>query len=172
MATHPHTLKKTLNKVRSPRIVVRSSGVHGKGVFTCAPLRVGELILEYKGDIISWPEALERHPHDPEQPNHTFYFHIESGQVIDGNVGGNISRWINHSCAPNCEADETGGRVFIRALRSIPEGAELFYNYGLSIDARYTAKLKKEFACYCGAPDCSGTMLAPKLKASRRTRPR
>jgi uncharacterized protein len=170
MATHSAPPNNLPRKPHSPRIVVRSSGVHGKGVFACAPLAPGELILEYKGDIISWPEALERHPHDPDQPHHTFYFHIESGQVIDGNVGGNISRWINHSCAPNCEADETGGRVFIRALHSIAAGQELFYNYGLSIDARYTAKLKKEFACCCGAPNCSGTMLTPKTKAKRAPR--
>jgi uncharacterized protein len=149
-------------KQRTRHVQVRPSGVHGKGVFALTALAPGSTIIEYKGEIISWPQALERHPHDPDQPNHTFYFHIESGDVIDGNVGGNISRWINHACAPNCEADERGGRVFIKALHAIAVGEELFYNYGLSIDTRYTAKLKKEFACCCGAANCTGTMLAPK----------
>jgi uncharacterized protein len=120
-------------------------------------------VLEYKGELISWEEALARHPHDPEQPNHTFYFHVDDGRVIDGNVGGNASRWINHACEPNCEAqEEKDGRVYIRALRRIEAGEELFFDYRLVIDARYTARLKKEYACWCGAANCRGTMLGPK----------
>ena len=144
------------------RIQVRRSGVHGKGVFAVADLRKGEVLIEYVGELIDWDEALRRHPHDPAQPDHTFYFHIEDGRVIDANVGGNAARWINHSCAPNCEADEVDGRVFIKALRSIKAGEELFYNYGLTIDERYTPALKKKFACHCGARACRGTMLSPK----------
>ena len=82
--------------------------------------------------------------------------------TIDAKHGGNSSRWINHSCAPNCEADEQKGRVFIKALRNIPAGQELFYDYGLIIDAKYTKKLKAEYPCWCGAPTCRGTLLAPK----------
>jgi SET domain-containing protein len=144
------------------RIQVRRSGVHGKGVFALAPLSKGEQIIEYVGEIITWPEALRRHPHDPSDPNHTFYFHIDDGRVIDAAHGGNAARWINHACKPNCEADETDGRVFIKALRRIEPGEELFYDYGLIIDERYTPKLKKQFECRCGARQCRGTMLAPK----------
>jgi SET domain-containing protein len=145
------------------RIQVRRSGVHGKGVFAVAPIARGETIIEYVGEIISWKEALRRHPHDPSDPDHTFYFHIDEEHVIDANVGGNSSRWINHACQPNCEADETDdGRVFIKAIRDIASGDELFYDYGLVIDERYTPKLKKQFACRCGSPRCRGTMLAPK----------
>ena len=146
------------------RIQVRKSGVHGKGVFALQPLQAGERILEYKGELIGWPEALRRHPHDPSDPNHTFYFHIDEAHVIDANVGGNAARWINHACAPNCKAEEEGTRVFIRALRDIAPGEELFYDYGLIIDERYTPRLKKEYACRCGSPACRGTMLAPKRR--------
>ncbi|HEY1089781.1 MAG TPA: SET domain-containing protein-lysine N-methyltransferase [Burkholderiaceae bacterium] len=144
------------------RIQVKRSGVHGRGVYAIAEIPAGEVLIEYTGERIDWSEALRRHPHDPKQPDHTFYFHIEGGMVIDALFGGNSSRWINHSCDPNCEADETGGRVFIKALRDLLPGEELFYDYGLVIDERYTPKLKKQFACYCGAPTCRGTMLAPK----------
>ena len=144
------------------RIQVRLSGVHGKGVFALVPIAKGEVIIEYKGEVITWPEALRRHPHDPSDPNHTFYFHIDDGHVIDAKHGGNAARWINHACAPNCEADETGGRVFIKALRKLKPGEELFYDYGLIIDDRYTPKLKREYACRCGAKRCRGTMLSPK----------
>jgi uncharacterized protein len=146
------------------RIQTRRSGVHGKGVFAVQPLAEGETLIEYVGEIINWKEALRRHPHDPKDPNHTFYFHIDEKHVIDAKVGGNSSRWINHSCKPNCEADEDGGRVFIKALRNIDAGEELFYDYGLIIDAKYTKKLLAEYPCWCGAKKCRGTLLAPKDK--------
>jgi SET domain-containing protein len=146
------------------RIQVRRSGVHGKGVFALQDLAEGEALIEYIGEIINWAEAERRHPHDPLQPNHTFYFHIDAQRVIDARYGGNASRWINHSCAPNCEADAVDGRVFIRALRPILRGEELNYDYGLVVDARQTAKLKADYVCWCGARQCRGTMLAPKRR--------
>ena len=138
--------------------------MHGKGVFALQDLAEGEQLVEYIGEVISWAEAERRHPHDPQNPNHTFYFHIDEDHVIVGLHGGNASRWINHSCAPNCEADQQGNRVFIRALRAIAAGEELSFDYGLIIDERYTAKLKAEYACWCGADECRGTMLAPKRR--------
>ncbi len=149
------------------RIQTRRSSVHGNGVFAAQPLAEGERLIEYIGEIIDWPEALRRHPHDPNDPNHTFYFHIDEDHVIDAKVGGNSSRWINHSCKPNCEADEEGGRVFVKALRDIDTGEELFYDYGLIIDAKYTLKLLAEYPCWCGAKKCRGTLLAPKKKSSK-----
>ena len=146
------------------RIQTRRSGVHGKGVFALANLSEGETILEYVGEVITWVEALRRHPHDPSNPNHTFFFHMDETRVIDGGVNGNSSRWINHSCEPNCEADECDGRIFIKALHDICAGEELNYDYGLIIDERYTAKLKAEYPCWCGSSTCRGTLLAPKRK--------
>jgi SET domain-containing protein len=147
------------------RIQVRKSGVHGKGVFALRPIAAGERIIEYTGEIITWPEALRRHPHDPADPNHTFYFSLDDGgHVIDAKVGGNASRWINHACEPNCQADEEEGRVYIQALRDLSPGEELFYDYGLVIDERYTPKLKKEYECRCGSPKCRKTMLSPKRR--------
>jgi SET domain-containing protein len=148
----------------SRRIAVRRSGVHGKGVFALEPIAAGERLIEYKGERISWKEALRRHPHNPDEPNHTFYFALDSGKVIDGKVNGNSARWINHSCAPNCEAEEIDGHVYVHALHDIAEGEELFYDYGLVIDARQTKKLKKEYECRCGSRKCRGTMLAPSAK--------
>ena len=153
---------KTLRTSPGRRIQVRRSTVHGRGVFAVAEIAEGEPIIEYTGEVIDWPEALRRHPHDPSNPNHTFYFSLESGQVIDAKHGGNSSRWINHACEPNCIADETDGRVFIRALHSLNPGDELFYDYGLVLDERITAKLKKQYACCCGAVSCRGTMLGRK----------
>jgi SET domain-containing protein len=130
-------------------------------VFAAQDLAEGETLIEYVGEVIDWPEALRRHPHDPQDPNHTFYFHIDENHVIDGKQGGNSSRWINHSCKPNCEADEQDGRIFIKTLRNIPAGQELFYDYGLVIDAKHTKKLLAQYPCWCGAKKCRGTLLAP-----------
>ncbi len=146
------------------RIQVRRSGVHGKGVFALQDIAEGSVVAEYVGEVISWDEAQDRHPHDPAQPNHTFYFHVDADRVIDANYGGNASRWINHACEPNCETDERNGRIFIMALRDIAAGEELNYDYGLMLEERYTPKLKAEYPCWCGAPSCRGTLLAPKRR--------
>ena len=164
-----YRMKKTVQApTKDPRrFQVRTSGVHGKGVFALRKIKAGETLIEYTGERIGWPEALDRHPHDPDDPNHTFYFSLGDGSiVIDAKVGGNASRWINHACEPNCEADEdeATGRVWIKALRDLKPGEELFYDYGLVIDERYTPKLKKEYECRCGSPDCRRTMLAPKRR--------
>ena len=165
-ASRPSTAKKAAPKApaSSRRIQVRRSGVHGKGVFALQDIAEGETIIEYVGEVITWEEAQDRHPHDPSDPNHTFYFHVNEDKVIDALYGGNSARWINHSCDPNCEADEENDRIFIKALRNIRAGEELNYDYGLIIDEPYTKKLKAEYPCWCGAKTCRGTLLAPKRR--------
>ena len=148
------------------RIQVRRSGVHGKGVFALADIARGQRIIEYVGEIISWDEAQRRHPHDPHDPNHTFYFHVDEDRVIDALHGGNASRWINHSCAPNCVADEQDGRIFIKSRRKIKAGEELNYDYGLVIDEPLTPELKAEYPCWCGSPNCRGTLLSSDLETA------
>jgi uncharacterized protein len=124
-------------------------------------------VAEYKGEHISWREADRRPPSDPDDPFHTFLFSLSDGKtVIDASHGGNASRYINHSCKPNCETeeDDEGGRVFVTAIRDIQAGEELNYDYGLIIDERITPTLKKQYECRCGARNCRGTMLALKKK--------
>ena len=148
-----------------PKIIVRTSRIHGRGVYAARKITAGERIIEYRGERITWKECDRRPPSDPDDPNHTFFFSLSDGKhVIDANVTGNAARWINHACQPNCESDvdEKRHRVFIRAVRKIRRGEELFYDYGLAVEEPYTRKLKKRFACRCGARDCRGTMLAPK----------
>ena len=147
-----------------PWHVVRRSKLHGNGVFAARKIPAGTRIIEYGGERISAKEADRRHPTNPDDPFHTFFFALSTGRVIDGGDNGNDARWINHSCAPNCEADEEEGRVFIKALRNIKAGEELNYDYGLIIDERYTKALKAEYPCWCGSKNCRGTLLAPKRR--------
>src|ERR1700731_2871660 len=115
------------------RIVVSNSPVHGRGVFALADIPLGVPILEYKGELVSWERAQRTHARSGAEDGHTFFFGLDDGRVIDGAQGGNSSRWLNHSCAPNCEAEQDGERVFIRTIRHVKKGAELFIDYQLQV---------------------------------------
>ena len=144
---------------------VRNSPIHGRGVFAARVIRKGEDIIEYRGRRISTEEADELPDSDPDNPFHTFLFELNDGRVIDAARGGNASRWINHSCAPNCEPYEDDDcRVFIAAKRTIRAGEELGYDYKLHVPGRRSARMLANYACRCGAPRCRGTMVDPKKK--------
>lgn len=149
------------------KIEVRASGVHGKGVYATAPIRKGERIVEYTGKRVPWKIAMDQPAVDPDDPYHTFLFSLENGDVIDAGQGGNAARWINHSCAPNCETTEEGDRIFVEAIRAIRPGDELFYDYLIVPAERRTKKLEREFACHCGSERCRGTMLEPRPRRRR-----
>ena len=81
--------------------------------------------------------------------------------MINAGVNGNEARWINHSCAPNCETRDHRGRIYVYALRNLKPGEELFYDYRLEPADRRTKELEQLFRCHCGSPTCRGTMLEP-----------
>ena len=157
-------------KTSSRKIQVKKSGVHGKGVFAARDIAKGETLIEYVGEIISAKEAEDRHPHDPEDPNHTFYFQVDDDKVIDALHGGNSAKWINHCCTPNCKPEVIDGRVFIKAKKNILVGEELNYDYGLIIDEPITKKLIAQYPCWCGSPKCRGTLLAIKPASNKKQR--
>ena len=143
---------------KTRRIVTRRSSIHGKGVFATILISTGTRLIEYKGERITDEESEALYT----DTTHTFLFMLEDTRIIDGGQNGNTSRWINHSCEPNCEASEEDGRVYIDALRNIEVGEEISIDYNLYLEGRYTAKLKSEYACGCGVPSCRGTLLASK----------
>ncbi|MEM5340561.1 SET domain-containing protein [Paraburkholderia azotifigens] len=132
--------------------------MHGKGVFALRPVAAGERLIEYTGEVTSWRRAAARQRADD---RHTFVFGLSDGRVIDGSRGGSSARFINHSCAPNCEAIETGLRVFIHALADIQPGNERFIDHGPRVDGEITDEIRAHYACRCGAPACRQSMLAP-----------
>ncbi|CAG9250760.1 SET domain-containing protein [Paraburkholderia caribensis] len=140
------------------RVTVRRSSVHGRGVFALRPIRTGERVLEYKGQRVLWTEAIALYQ-DSGTEGHTFLFSLSDGHVIDGANGGNSARWLNHSCAANCEAHEEDGRVYIHAKKSIKPGDELFIDYQLEVDGPANDEVRRLYACHCGAPKCSRSML-------------
>jgi SET domain-containing protein len=148
---------------------VRRSTIHGRGVFATSHIPKGDRIIEYRGERITDAEADRRHPADPTNPYHTFFFSTDGGAIIDAGVGGNAARWINHSCKPNCEAIEDDvGRVFIVAKKPIEPGAELAYDYRLFMDGRVSRADREGYACRCGAKKCRGSMLLAKKKKKKK----
>jgi len=150
------------------KIATRKSPIHGNGMFAVAQIRKGERLIEYKGRRRSHEDVDADESGDVES-GHTFLFTLNDDWVIDANFEGNDARWINHSCDPNCEAvldededDPKKSRVFIESIRAIRPGEELTYDYGITLAERHTPRLKKIWACRCGAKNCTGTMLKPK----------
>jgi uncharacterized protein len=82
--------------------------------------------------------------------------------VIDAAVDGNEARFINHSCAPNCDAVIDDGRIWIETIRDVEPGEELAYDYAYVLEERHSPKAKRRFPCHCGAATCRGTILAKK----------
>ncbi|MCD9028177.1 SET domain-containing protein-lysine N-methyltransferase [Luteimonas sp. BDR2-5] len=157
------------HKKKPKKIEARLSSIHGNGVFATEAIAKGERIIRYKGFLRSHADVDNEYG-DLEEDGHTFLFTLNDDYVIDANVDGNVARWINHSCEPNCEAvvqeDPKDRRhkdkVFIEAIRDIAEGEELTYNYGITLAERHTPRLKKLWGCRCGSANCTGTMLQPK----------
>ncbi|HZD32731.1 MAG TPA: SET domain-containing protein-lysine N-methyltransferase [Candidatus Angelobacter sp.] len=128
--------------------MTRSSDIHAAGCFTLEDIPQGTVILEYTGERIPKEEGDRRY----ENRSFTYLFGVGNGDiVIDGH---SMAMFINHSCQPNCEIDETKGRIFVRTLRKLKAGEELTYDYWL-----YDGD--DEAHCSCGTRNCRGSMYSP-----------
>ncbi len=136
-------------------LMIRSSAIHAAGCYTTTPIRKGARVVEYTGPRIQKAEADRLYEDSPI----TYLFGIGSrSTVIDGH---GAAMFLNHSCDPNCETDESRGRVWIQAIRDIAPGEELTYDYCL-----YDGD-EDEASCNCGAPACRKTMYSPEEIARR-----
>jgi uncharacterized protein len=160
-------MRKTGRRPKNPLFEVRSSRVHGHGVFALRRIRKGARVIEYLGDRVSHEVADTRYEDKDPRDGHTFLFTVDAKTVIDAGVGGNDARFINHGCDPNCEAVDIGKRIFIEATRTIQPGEELAYDYGIQRDDDDPPDVDTIFACRCGAAKCRGSMLEPKKKWRR-----
>ena len=127
----------------------RTSRIHGTGVFARANIAAETRVIEYLGERVSKAESLRRR-----QAGNFFVFIVTDEFDIDGVVDWNPARFINHSCAPNCEARQEDEHIWIIALRDIPAGEELTFNYG------YDLQDHEDHPCACGAANCIGYMVA------------
>jgi uncharacterized protein len=130
-------------------LVFKSSPIHGMGGFARGDIPAGARVIEYVGEKITKQESLARC-----EQNNEYIFALDDEHDLDGNVGWNPARFLNHSCEPNCEARLEGGCIWVVAIREIRAGEELTFNYGYDL-ADYA-----EHPCGCGAPGCVGYIVA------------
>ena len=154
---------------REPLYVVRTSTIHGRGVFAARRIRKGTKIVEYTGERIDNDEADRRYDDKKMKRHHTFLFTLDRNTVIDGAIkkGGSDASFINHSCDPNCEAIITDKRIFIHAKRTIEPGSELAYDYQYERTGDNDEELEKFYVCKCGSDNCRGTIMKPEKKKKR-----
>jgi len=126
-------------------LVIRKSAIHSFGCYTTKRIRKGTLIVEYVGERLGREEANELYEDSP----NTYLFGLDGGrQIIDGH---GVAAFVNHSCKPNCETDQIGGKMWVIARRDIEPGEELTYDYNL-----YDGE--EEIPCLCRAKRCRGSL--------------
>jgi uncharacterized protein len=161
-----------LKATARPAIEVRSSALHGMGVFAARRIAKGTRIIEYLGERISHADADRRYQDKDSSDNHTFLFIVDARTVIDAGVDGNEARFVNHACEPNCESVIEARRVYIESLRTIEAGEELTYDYQIQRDPDDPPDADEVFACRCGFSKCRGSMLWPARRKPRKSAPK
>lgn len=113
----------------------------GLGLYTTIRIKKGVRVIEYTGEKIPTEEADRR--------GGRYLFIVNKKQCVDGRRRENISRYINHSCKPNCypEINYAETRIFIFAKRAIAPGEELTYDYGKEYAKEYCSPCRCD-ACY------------------------
>jgi SET domain-containing protein len=129
-------------------IARRRSKIAGWGVFATQPIPKNKRIIDYAGEKIPNRESLKRETRYLKK-GHIWCFKLNRLYVRDAAVGGNVARYINHACKPNCYTQVVGDTIWIRAARNIRKGEELTYDYSTdgegSIQCRCTPGCKTRF---------------------------
>ncbi len=111
-----------------PHVVRRRSAISGWGVYAGQTIDEDTRIVEYKGELVSQAEGWRREQRYLTRQR-IWIFNINDRWVRDAAFGGNIARYVNHACSPNCYVDVVGRTIWILASRRIRTGEELTYDY-------------------------------------------
>jgi SET domain-containing protein len=114
--------------IELPSIERRRSAIAGWGVYAAQTIEEDTRIVEYKGQLISQAEAWRREQRYLPRER-IWIFTINDRRARDAAVGGNVARYVNHACDPNCYTDVIGTTIWILAARRIRQGEELTYDY-------------------------------------------
>jgi SET domain-containing protein len=144
----------------TPLIEIRASPIHGWGGFARQDIPAGTRLIEYTGQRITPEEGARRYPDTATSRSHTFFFSLSNGRYIDPEVRGNLARFLNHACTPNCRAVEESSRIFIETIQPVAAGTELTYDYKLTLPAHWKrSSVQRRYACDCGSVGCRRTLL-------------
>jgi SET domain-containing protein len=145
-----HCQNNKFTQLYSKKLEVRPVEHKGHGLFCLEDIeRGGDFIREYVGELITTKEFVKRfflHPPLPSLPHlrsrrmkapdistHLYIMELKPNTFLDARRKGSVSRFINHSCEPNCTVEVwTVGkrlRVGIFSLKAIPAGSELTFDY-------------------------------------------
>jgi len=116
---------------RLPKIRRQRSTVHGFGVFAAEAIANDARIIDYAGELIRNDDECEAREARYLADGCTWIFRVNRAWSRDANVGGNIARFINHSCTPNCYFEVVDKTIWIKAARAIRRGEELTYDYAI-----------------------------------------
>ncbi len=143
-------------RTRSPWAELRSSGIHGRGLYASKAIPAGTKIIEYLGERITKAESDRREELRLEKARRgradgcVYIFELNKRHDLDGSMAWNTARLINHSCEANCESSKVRGRIWITAVRDIEAGEELSFDYGFGMENW------REHPCRCGTAKCVG----------------
>jgi len=134
---------------------VRVSDIHGRGLYATKDIEEGTDIIQYAGEKITKKESARRALEWEEKARETgdglvYIFELDDKYDIDGRLGDNPARYMNHSCDGNCEAVNCEGGIWITAIKDIKKGDELVYDYG------YDMEHFMDHPCRCGSDNCIG----------------
>tara|TARA_Y100000591_G_C21832033_1_gene700241 strand:- start:1158 stop:1646 length:489 start_codon:yes stop_codon:yes gene_type:complete len=141
---------------------VKKSKVHGAGIFATRDIKKNTKIIQYIGDKVTKSEGDKRSAQrikkylNSEKTGSVYIFELNKKYDIDGYVKRNNARYINHSCAPNCEVDIIENEIWIQSIKKIKKGEELSYDYGYSFDKDDY----KDHICKCGSKNCIGFIIS------------
>jgi len=146
-----------LMKASPPRARVAHSVIHEWGLFSNEDLEEGALVIEYLGELIRPRMAdLREKYYEDHGLDSCYMFRIDDDYIVDSTKRGNISRFINHSCDPNCRTeiivDHLGWKkIVVLAARPIAKDEEVTYDYKFASE-------NERIRCNCGAQNCAGRL--------------
>ena len=147
-----------------PLCKVKTSEIHGHGLYATSDIEEDTQIIQYVGEKITKEESKKRALEWENEARETgeglvYIFELDGKYDIDGRLGDNPARYMNHSCDGNCEAINSDGEIWIVAIQDIKQGDELVYDYG------YDMEHFLDHPCLCGSRNCIGYIVREDQRA-------
>jgi len=141
----------------SQRLLVKRSRIHGWGLFAKEAIKKDAMVAEYIGEVVRACVAdLRERMYEESGQGSCYLFRLDKFDIVDATLQGNMARFVNHCCDPNCYAriisvDTGEKKIIFLAKRDIAVGEEVSYNYHFTLE-------DEKIPCYCGAANCVGSM--------------